>query len=147
MRHRFCLYTGVANLDIMIPSELERRLQRHRKQAEGMYLAECNPRWTNYTDGIMTILGANHKEQTIYNMRAAIAAGICTIDKHPLPANVDPQELRTCIAARDAVLQQEGTRIICRMTKNPMGLIFAGDLTKAQQEVDTMITQAHARSV
>ncbi len=143
----FASITGVANLDIMIPSELERSLRRHRKQAEGMYLAECNPRWTNYTDAIMTVLGANHKEQTIYNMRAAIAAGICTIDKHPLPANVNPQGLRTRIVARDAILQREGTRIICRMTKNPMGLIFAGNLTKAQQEVDAMITQAHARSV
>jgi hypothetical protein len=136
----FASIRGVANLDIMIPTELEKRLQRQRKQPEGSYLAECNPRWTNYTDAIMTILGANRKEQTISNMKSAIAAGICTIDKHPLPANLDPQRVRARIAERDAVLKQEGTRIICRMAKNPMGLIFAGDVARAQQEINTLLT-------
>lgn len=137
----FASIRGVANLDIMIPGELEKRLQRQRKLPEGNYLAECNPRWTNYTDAIMTVLGANRKEQTISNMRAAISAGIATIDKHPLPANADPQSVRTCIAERDEGLKQEGTRIICRMAKNPMGLIFAGDVARAQQEVDSILTQ------
>ncbi|HYK86025.1 MAG TPA: hypothetical protein VEV19_11700 [Ktedonobacteraceae bacterium] len=136
----FASIRGVANLDIMIPTELERRLQRQRKQSEGNYLAECNPRWTNYTDAIMTILGANRKDQTISNMKAAIADGICTIDKHPLPAHLNPQHVRACIAERDAILKQEGTRIICRMAKNPMGLIFAGDVARAQQEINTLLT-------
>ena len=136
----FASIRGVANLDIMIPGELEKRLQQQRKQPEGNYLAECNPRWTNYTDAIMTVLGANRREQTIYNMKATIAAGICSIDKHPLPENVDPQHVRARIAEKDAVLKQEGTRIICRMAKNPMGLIFAGDLARAQQEINTILT-------
>ena len=135
----FASIRGVANLDIMIPGELEKRLQRTRKQPEGNYLAECNPRWTNYTDAIMTVLGANHKEQTIYNMQEVIQAGICTIDKHPLPEGVSPQDVRACIAERDAILKQEGTRIICRMAKNPMGLIFAGDVVRAQQEVNDIL--------
>jgi hypothetical protein len=130
---------GVANLDIMMPGELEKRLQRARKQPAGNYLAECNPRWTNYTDAIMTVLGANHKEQTIYNMQEVIQAGICTFDKYPLPEGIDPQRVRACIAERDAVAKQDGTRIICRMAKNPMGLIFAGDVARAQQEVDEML--------
>ncbi len=136
----FASIRGVANLDIMIPGELEKRLQRQRKQPESNYLAECNPRWTNYTDAIMTVLGANRKAQTISNMKAAIAAGICAIDKHPLPEKVDPQRVRACIAEKDDVLKQEGTRIICRMAKNPMGLIFAGDIARAQQEVNEMLT-------
>ncbi len=135
----FATIRGVANLDIMIPGELEKRLQRARKQPEGNYLAECNPRWTNYTDAIMTVLGANHKEQTIYNMQEVIQAGIWTIDKHPLPEGIDPQRVRAYIAERDAVLKQEGTRIICRMAKNPMGLIYAGDVARAQQEVDDIL--------
>jgi hypothetical protein len=140
----FASIRGVANLDIMIPGELEKRLQSQRKQVQGNYLAECNPRWTNYTDAIMTILGANRKGQTIYNMKAAISAGIATIDKHPLPQNIDPQSVRALIAERDDDLKQEGTRIICRMAKNPMGLIFAGDVTRAQQEVNTMLAQLAA---
>src|SRR5579875_49274 len=135
----FASIRGVANLDIMIPGALEMRLQKRRKLPTGNYLAECNPRWTNYTDAIMTVLGANHKEQTTYNMKEAIAQGICTIDKQPLPANADPQEVRGRIAERDIVLQQEGTRIICRMAKNPMGLIFAGDTAKAQQQVNMLL--------
>src|SRR6266566_7610570 len=135
----FASIRGVANLDIMIPGELEKRLRIRRKQPVGNYLAECNPRWTNYTDAIMTILGANRREQTIYNMKAAVSAGICTIDKHPLPANVDPQSVRACITERDDVLKQEGTRIICRMAKNPIGLIFAGDVKKAQQELASIV--------
>jgi hypothetical protein len=136
----FASIRGVANLDIMIPGELEKRLQRQRKQPEGNYLAECNPRWTNYTDAIMTVLGANRQEQTIYNMKAVISAGICTIDKHPLPQNVDPQDVRAAITEKDDALKQDGTRIICRMAKNPMGLIFAGDVARAQQEVNEMLT-------
>ena len=108
----FSSIRGVANLDIMIPGDLEKKLRQQRKQPEGNYLAECNPRWTNYTDAIMTVLGANRKEQTIYNMKGVIQEGICTIDKHPLPENIDPQRVRARIAERDAVLRQDGTRII-----------------------------------
>src|SRR5258708_26145332 len=136
----FASIRGVANLDIMIPGELEKRLQQQRKQPEGNYLAECNPRWTNYTDAIMTVLGANRREQTIYNMKSAVSAGICTIDKHPLPENADPQSLRACITERDDVLKQEGTRILCRMARTPMGLILSGDVARAQQEVNTILT-------
>ncbi|HLH62241.1 MAG TPA: hypothetical protein VKV20_11210 [Ktedonobacteraceae bacterium] len=137
----FASIRGVANLDIMIPGELEQKLQRERKQPQGNYLAECNPRWTNYTDAIMSVLGANRKEQTIANMKAAIAAGIATIDKQPLPENADPQHVRACIAQRDEILKQDGTRVICRMAKNPMGLIFAGDIARGQQEINDILIQ------
>ncbi len=132
----FATIRGVANLDIMIPGELEKRLQRARKQPEGNYLAECNARWTNYTDAIMVVLGANRKEQTIANMKEVIRAGIWTIDKHVLLEGVNPQRVRADIAERDATLKQEGTRIICRMAKNPMGLIYTGDIVRAQREMD-----------
>ena len=138
---------GVANLDIMIPGKMEARLQRKRKQPVANYLAECNPRWTNYTDAIMTVLGANREEPTIAHMRAVIQAGICTFDKHPLPENVDPRIVRAWIAERDEVLQGEGTRIICRMATNPMGLIFAGDVKRAQQEMHALLMMLSAREI
>lgn len=136
----FATIRGVANLDIMLPGPLETRLQQQRKQPPGNYLAECNPRWTNYTDAILTVLGVTRREQTIYNMRAVIQEGICTIDKHSLPEGVEPGIVRERIANRDAFLQQHGTRIICRMAKNPMGLIFAGDVEQAQREVASLLT-------
>src|SRR5947209_10444524 len=137
----FASIRGVANVDIMIPGELELKLQRERKQPVVNYLAECNPRWTNYTDAIMTVLGANRKAQTINNMRVVIQAGICTFDKYPLPEKVDVGRLRAYLAERDDVLKLEGTRIICRMAKNPMGLIFAGDVKQAEQEVQSALIQ------
>jgi hypothetical protein len=135
----FASIRGVANIDIMIPGALEQKLQQSRKQPAANYLAECNPRWTNYTDAIMTILGANRKAQTVSNMKAVIQAGICTFDKHPLPEKVDPHVVRTSIAERDSVLKSDGTRIICRMAKNPMGLILAGNVNQAQQEVQDIL--------
>lgn len=131
--------TGIANIDIMLPSNLEEILQRKRGYKPAHYVAECNPRWTNYTDAIMTVIGVNGKKQTINNMKAVIQEGIATIDKFYLPEEIDAQEVRQCIFQKDEELQQSGTRIICRMAKKPMGLIFAGDINKAQQAVESIV--------
>jgi hypothetical protein len=135
----FATVRGIANIDIILASEMELDLQRRRKQVPSHYLAECNPRWTNYTDAIMAIIGVNRKEPTVSNMRAVIREGIFTIDKAFLPPHVDPAQVREYVLQIDDVLKQDGTRIICRMTKNPMGLIFAGDVQKAQQEFDSVV--------
>lgn len=135
----FASIRGVANIDIMLPGELEETLQKKRGQKHAHYVAECNPRWTNYTDAIMTIIGVNRKEQTISNMRAVIQEEIATIDKYHLPENIDPGAVRECIFQRDEILKQKGTRIICRMAKKPMGFIFAGNIKIAQQEVETIV--------
>src|SRR6266487_4177436 len=135
----FASIRGVANIDIMLPSDLEETLQKKRGYKQSHYIAECNPRWTNYTDAIMTIIGVNRKKQTISNMKAIIQEGIATIDNYYLPEDIDTQVVRECIFQRDEVLRQSGTRIICRMAKKPMGLIFAGDINKAQQEVASII--------
>jgi hypothetical protein len=137
----FASLRGVANIDIMIPSELEQELQRQRGQKPGHYLAECNPRWTNYTDAILAVLGASRREQTVATMRAVIQEGICTIDKYVLPEQLDPYAVREAVFERDAMLQREGIRIICRMTKNPMGMIFAGDLKRAQSEFANLVAE------
>lgn len=135
----FATITGVANIDIMLPSNLEEALQKKRGFKSARYVAECNPRWTNYTDAIMTVIGVNRKKQTISNMKAVIQEGIATIDKFYLPEDIDTQEVRECIFQKDEELQQSGTRIICRMAKKPMGLIFAGDISKAQRAVEGII--------
>jgi hypothetical protein len=137
----FASLRGVANIDIMLAGELEETLQKNRGHKPSHYVAECNPRWTNYTDAIMTIIGVNRMEQTISNMRTVIQDGIATIDKYHLPENLDPQIMRECIFQRDEVLKQSGTRIICRMAKKPMGFIFAGNINKAQQEVAAVVDQ------
>jgi hypothetical protein len=137
----FASLRGVANLDLMLAGPLEKRLQKRRGQKPAHYLAECNPRWTNYTDAIMAVIGANRKEQSISSMRTVIQEGVVAIDKYPFPVHIDPREVRECISQRDDLLKHEGTRVICRMLDNPLGLIFAGDIDKAQQEVAAMIRQ------
>jgi len=137
----FTTIRGVANVDMMFPGTLERQLQQRRKQPMVPYLAECNPRWTNYTDAIMTLLGAKRRTQTISHMQLTIHEGISTVDKYPFPTHIDPWVVREQILERDTALQHEGTRIICRMAKNPLGIIFAGNIERAQQELDTIIAR------
>jgi hypothetical protein len=143
----FASIRGVANIDIMLPGEQEQSLQKQRGHKQSHYVAECNPRWTNYTDAIMTIIGVNRKEQTISNMMTVIQEGIATIDKYHLPEDIDPYVVREFIFQRDEVLKQSGTRIICRMAKNPMGFIFAGNINKAQQEVATIIQHLTSKQI
>jgi hypothetical protein len=142
----FSTIRGLANIDIMLPGSAEVELQRKRKQTPANYIAECNPRWTNYTDAIMVIIGANRQEPTIGNMQTAIQQGISTIDKFPLPLHLDTSVVRDAIYQLDNTLKQDGTRIICRMNKNPMGLIFAGDIPVAQQEFNSLIARLAASS-
>ncbi|MGZ3645607.1 MAG: hypothetical protein ACXVCM_17355 [Ktedonobacteraceae bacterium] len=135
----FASMIGVANIDIMLPSDLEQMLQKKRGYKPTHYVAECNPRWTNYTDAIMTIIGVNRKKQTINNMKSVIQEGIATFDKFYLPDDINVQEVRECIFQKDEELQQSGTRIICRMAKKPMGLIFAGNIKRAEEAVESII--------
>jgi hypothetical protein len=74
-------------------------------------------------------------------MQAVIREGISTIDKLSLPAHVDPALAREHVWQVDDTLKQEGTRVICRMTKNPMGVIFAGDVQRAQQAFEHVVAR------
>ncbi|GER90380.1 hypothetical protein KDW_45420 [Dictyobacter vulcani] len=130
---------GVANIDIMLPGPLEEALQRRRGQQPVLYIAECNSRWTNYTDAILSVIGANRQTASIQAMRDTIQNRIQTIDRYYFPTHIPPAILRQGIAEKDEQLKASGTRIICRMTKQPMGIIFAGDLERAQQELTGII--------
>ncbi len=135
----FASIRGVANIDIILPGEMEALLQKKRGNNPTHYVAECNPRWTNYTDAIMTIIGVSGQKQTIENMKAVIKNGIATIDKFYLPDALDPRQVRASIFQKDQELKYTGTRIICRMAKQPMGLIFSGDIDRAQQELANIV--------
>ncbi len=137
---------GVTNIDMMLPSEKEKELQRNRGQKVDFYFAECNPRWTNYTDAILTIIGVNRQKQTIRNMKKVIKDGIYTIDKYPLPRAVDPRLVRQFIFEKDKLLKKDGTRIICRMAKRPMGVILAGDIMRGEQEMENIVQSLPANN-
>jgi hypothetical protein len=131
---------GIVNIDLIIPSDMEKAFQEKRGQKVLFYFSECNPRWTTYTDAVMTILGAQHKPQTVGNMLQVIKEGIAVVDKYKLPSNVDPKRVRDFIYKKDQELQKKGTRIICRMTTNPMGVIYAGDIELAQAEMRNIVS-------
>lgn len=124
---------GVANVDLMIPGPREIEFQRRLGKRATISVAEINPRFTNWTDALLLILGATRQPKTICALHKIIRGGVLTIDKYPLPRNVDPVAARTKIQKTDSVLCREGTRIITRITDNPMGLVIAGDIQKAQQ--------------
>jgi hypothetical protein len=142
----FATLRGLANIDIMLPSPMEAQLQRQRGWRNRGYLAECNPRWTNYTDAIMTVINANRQIPTVQQMRTTIERGILAVDCYEIPVDVDPQELRARIADVDEELKREGTRIICRMAKHPMGIILAGDLIRAQQVMADIVQETQDKS-
>lgn len=124
---------GIANIDIMLPSDLEKRFHEKVGKKLDVYFAECNPRWTNYTDAILTVCGVQKQVQSVATMKKIIKEGISTMDKYKLPVGADPKIIRELMFEKDQELQKSGTRLICRMAKSPMGLIFAGDVQKAEQ--------------
>jgi len=138
---------GVANLDFMLPGPLEQELQRRRGLSPTIYLAECNPRWTNYTDALLTILAVKQQPPTVSTLRTTIQEGLATIDCYPLPPTVEPERLRDELLRRDMAFRQAGMSIICRMTQNPMGFIFAGNVKQAQQEIVRLLKQLSTTTI
>jgi hypothetical protein len=138
---------GIANIDLILPSELDKTFQERRGIKTKFYFSECNPRWTTYTDAVMTVLGAQRRPQTINNMLEVIKEGIAVVDKYKLPRNVEPRLVRELIQKRDHDLQKQGTRLICRMTTNPMGVIYAGDIELAQAEMRNIVRSLARKSI
>ncbi len=137
----FASLRGVANLDLMLPGPRERQLQQRSGRAPAIYLAECNPRWTNYSDALLTILAVKRQPARIRAMRTGIQEGLATVDRYPLPPTVEPQRVRDELVRRDASFRQAGISIICRVTHNPMSFICAGDVKQAQQEVARLLAR------
>jgi hypothetical protein len=74
-------------------------------------------------------------------IRTVIQEGLATVDRYPLPPTVEPQRVRDELVRRDVDFRQAGISIICRLTHNPMGFIFAGDVKQAQQEVARLLAR------
>src|SRR5258708_5824281 len=81
----FASLRGVANLDLMLPGPREQQLQLRRGRAPAIYLAECNPRWTNYTDALLTILAVKRQTPTISTLLTPIQKGLATVHCSSLP--------------------------------------------------------------
>ena len=93
------------------------------------------------------MLGARKLDATVNNMLKVIKEGIAIVDNYKLPSTIDPRSVRDLIYQKDQELQKQGTRIICRMTTNPMGVIFAGDIELAQLEMKSIVKSLHSQNV
>jgi len=131
--------SGFANVDLMIPGpkELEYR-RRLGLTPETVYLAEINPRITNFTDALLALEWAkkNVGRITTRGIVQSVAAGILTIDKHPVPKDSTIAEYRRKIIDLDQKLEPNGTRVLLRMPDQPnAGLILSGNIDTAQKEL------------
>jgi hypothetical protein len=129
----FASLRGVANLDLMLPGPQEQMLQQKRGRSPALYLAECNPRWTNYTDALLTVVAVKREAPSINALQTVIQQGMAAVDYYPLPSSIEPERVRDELLRHHETLSQAGISIICRMTRNPMGFIFAGPVEQARQ--------------
>ncbi len=129
---------GVVNADFMLPSPLEEELRKKRGQQEvTVYIAESNPRFTNYTDAILAALVLMNREPTIENMQKVINEGIATHDKFPI-GTADPKKVRDEMAYldKDAIKKGDRNRAFMRVPNEyEAGIIFLGDIQKGKEKV------------
>jgi len=119
---------GILNFDLMVPGRLERELLQAQGKNIQYYIAECNPRWTNWTDALMNAVGINHQKPSIANINNIIEHGIHNIDEFPLQgANLSI--FREKIYHADQKLIADGrARIFIRVpSQNFAGIILLGD--------------------
>ncbi len=138
--------TGFANIDLMIPGpkELEFR-KRLGLTPETVYLAEVNPRLTNYTDAILAMLWTTRGSDriTIGKMLNSIDQGILTIDKYPISKGTDMNAFRQSVTRLDQQLKPLGARILLRMPDQPQaGFILSGDTSLARQALNNLSAKA-----
>jgi len=132
---------AVINVDYMIPGPREVEFQRRLKQKAGITIAEINPRFTNWTDALLFVAGANQESKSINTIMRTIDAGVYTQDKFHFPEGTDMSFARTRIAEIDHILKAERTRVLVRMIDEQhttMGLVFSGDIAKARKELDNL---------
>jgi hypothetical protein len=130
---------AIANVDIMIPGKMENKLRDRQGKRQALYIAECNTRWTNYTDAVMAGVGANGREPTVSDMRTTIEEGIFTKDKEEL-RGARPEDVRDILQTNDA--RTKDARVIVRMPVAPMGVILLGNKQMAEAELQKAISEA-----
>jgi len=139
----FDTVTGVANIDIMIPGPLENELRKKRGMKPGYYVAESNPRWTNYTDALVLSAAILGEPPTINGLTRVIKGGIATSDnyKDPYDATYESEQVRDRLREYDQQSKQDGwgARTIMRMPGTELGVIFLGDIPTGKQILDSAI--------
>ncbi len=131
--------TGIANVDVMIYGELEAELRRKTGKKPGFYVAECNPRWTNYTDAVMAGIGATGRKPTVSNMLTVIEEGVYTEDKIDL-YGANPETIRDIVLPEDP--RETTDKAIVRMPDEQMGATYLGNKDRARSIMEEAIDRA-----
>lgn len=127
---------GFASLDFMVPGKIDTKLRELQGKKVSLYLAESNPRWTNYTDAVMAMIGAAGKEPTIKNMKDIIEQGIYAEDSVDLHG-ADYELVRDIIQSNDS--REKENRVFVRLPHDPMGAIYSGNWREARGELKQAI--------
>lgn len=130
---------GIANIDVMIYGRLEQELREKMGKKQGYYVAESNPRWTNFTDAIMAAIGATGRVPSVNSMKEIIREEICNVDSVPLKG-ATVFDVRAHVQALDS--RDAKHRIIVRMPDDPMGVILLGDRKEANHKLKQIIEDA-----
>jgi hypothetical protein len=130
--------TGMVNFDLMIPGPMEQKYQQRLGNKAQILLAECNPRWTNYSDALALVAHALNFSLTTEGMRQVRDLGVLTQDKFKgnIREGVTVDQIRDTTLKVDRDLSRTGSRVILRMAvpKTP-GFVIAGDTHHAQTQL------------
>lgn len=135
---------GVINMDLMLPGSKEATLRERRGLKNGYYAAECNPRWTNYTDALLAVVGFTGRIPSIRELQTAAWNQVHTIDKKPL-RGARAEVIREVLFDRDKEAKRVGDpdRAFMRMPgEDEIGVILTGNRKKAEEKVDLAIEKA-----
>jgi hypothetical protein len=139
--------SGIINVDIMLPGPLEVELRRKRGIGDGYDVAECNARFTNYTDAALAAVGLTGLEPTPRNIQTVVWNGVTSIDRMNL-RGASPEVVRAELFRIDQEAMRSGdpNRVFMRMPDSPTaGMILIGDKELAQEKVDRALNRARTK--
>lgn len=141
---------GVINMDLMIPGPYEANLRENRSMKKGFYLAECNPRWTNYTDAALQVVGILGEVPSARGIQRVVWDGVHTIDKRDLEG-ANTEIVRRLLYDLDERAKAKGdtNRVFLRMPgiveadgRIRAGFILTGDRIIAEKRLGLAIRKA-----
>lgn len=133
--------TGVLNMDFMLPGPYETALRARRGQEEGFLVAECNARWTNYTDAVLQVVGYKKRIPSIRDIITTVWEDVHTIDSLNLKG-ADPEIVTEILFDMDGK-EQGNDHAYVRMPVSPAaGFILTGNFEKALAKIYKAIERA-----
>ncbi len=126
---------GIANVDIMIPGKLEQLfLARSNRNPDVVYVAECNPRWTNYSDAVSLVAWVKGFPLTVEGFKQVIQEGIVAVDKVP-HSQKSRDSLRNAVKKTSAQMGEKDGAILRMPSEKTAGIIYYGNTDVVEQRI------------